>query len=419
MSIKLLSPDQKQAVYHIEDGDSIFVSGSAGTGKSFLLQYLKANYSDAGLHITASTGIAAVNVGGQTLHSWAAIGLGNLPAEQIIENLLSEKFSRVRKKLKMAKMLAIDEISMIPGSVFDLLNELLKVIRQNEQPFGGLQLILFGDFLQLPPINRDDQFCFQSSSWQELSPKLVLLQTVFRQEDNHFVQLLNNIRFGKVNENDIAILKSRINLPEENSTIRPTILASHNAQVDTVNRAELKKINSPSQIFSAKFSGDSNKIEFLRKNCLAGDALELKVGAQVMMLKNTYQKEGVINGSIGVVKEFAKKSNYPIVEFNNGKVLTIAPEIWALEKFDVEKREIVVEAEMSQVPLLLAWAITIHKSQGMTLDKVKCDLSKVFADGQIYVALSRVRSLNGLYIDGLDFNRIKANPEIVEFYSNL
>ncbi len=127
----------------------------------------------------------------------------------------------------------------------------------------------------------------------------------------------------------------------------------------------------------------------------------------------------MINGSIGVVKEFAKKSNYPVVEFNNGKVLTIAPEIWALEKFDVEKREIVVEAEMSQVPLLLAWAITIHKSQGMTLDKVKCDLSKVFADGQIYVALSRVRSLEGLYIDGLDFNRIKANPEIVEFYSNL
>ncbi len=425
MSIKLLSADQKQAVYDIEDGESIFVSGSAGTGKSFLLQYLKANYCDAGLHITASTGIAAVNVGGQTLHSWAAIGLGNLPAEQIIENLLSAKFSRVRRKLKMAKMLAIDEISMISAPVFDLINDLLKTIRQNDQPFGGLQLILFGDFLQLPPVNRDRQmandyqFCFQSRAWQELNPKMVLLQTVFRQEDNNFVQLLNNIRFGKINENDITTLKSRIGLPEEVSAIKPTILASHNAQVDAVNRLELKKISNNSQNFAAKFSGNSTKIEFLRKNCLANEDLELKVGAQVMMLKNTYQKEGVINGSIGVIKEFSKKSNYPIVEFNNGKILTIAPEIWALEKFDVEKREIIVEAEMSQVPLLLAWAITIHKSQGMTLDKVKCDLSKVFADGQIYVALSRVRSLEGLYIDGLDFNRIKANPEIVEFYSNI
>jgi ATP-dependent DNA helicase PIF1 len=137
-----------------------------------------------------------------------------------------------------------------------------------------------------------------------------------------------------------------------------------------------------------------------------------------MMLKNTYQKEGVINGSLGVIREFAKKTNYPIVEFNNGAILTIAPEIWALEKFDVEKREIVTEAEMSQVPLLLAWAITIHKSQGMTLDKVKCDLSKVFADGQIYVALSRVRTLEGLHIDGLDFNRIKASREIIEFYNS-
>jgi len=426
MSIKLLSPDQKQAVYHIEDGDSIFVSGSAGTGKSYLLQYLKANYLDSGLHITASTGIAAVNVGGQTLHSWAAIGLGNLPTEQIIENLFSAKFSRVRRKLKLAKMLAIDEISMISAPLFDLLNDLLKAVRQNDQPFGGLQLILFGDFLQLPPVNRDRQlaedyqFCFQSKAWAELNPKPLLLKTVFRQEDNDFVELLNNIRFGKINEDNIATLKSRIGLEEKiNSVIKPTILASHNAQVEEINKKELQKIGNNSQIFTAKFSGDSTKIEFLKKNCLANQTLELKIGAQVMMLKNTHQKEGIINGSIGVIKEFAKKSNYPIVEFDNGITLTISPETWALEKFDQEKKEVVVEAEMSQVPLILAWAITIHKSQGMTLDKVKCNLSRVFADGQIYVALSRVRSLKGLYIDELDFNRIRANQTIVEFYLNI
>ncbi len=425
MSIKLLSEEQKQAVYALEDGENIFISGSAGTGKSYLLQYLKANYSDSGLHITASTGIAAVHVGGQTLHSWAAIGLGNLPAEQIIENLFSAKFSRVRRKLKLAKMLAIDEISMISAPVFDLINELLKAVRQDERPFGGLQLILFGDFLQLPPVNRDGQlandyqFCFQSNAWRELNPKPIMLKTVFRQEDKDFVKLLNNIRFGKIDEDDILTLKSRINLPDKISAIKPTILASHNAQVDAINQTYLKQIVGNSQVFAAKFSGDSSKIDFLRKNCLAAEKLELKVGAQVMMLKNTYQKEGVINGSLGVIKEFSKKNNHPIVEFNNGTLLTIAPEVWALEKFDVEKREIVTEAEMIQVPLLLAWAITIHKSQGMTLDKVKCDLSKVFADGQIYVALSRVKTLEGLHIDGLDFNRIRANQDIVKFYNRL
>jgi ATP-dependent DNA helicase PIF1 len=425
MSIKLLSKEQKEAVYAIEDGESIFVSGSAGTGKSYLLQYLKTNYCDHGLHITASTGIAAVNVGGQTLHSWAAIGLGNLPAEQIIENLFSAKFSRVRRKLKLAKMLAIDEISMISAPVFDLINELLKAIRQNDKPFGGLQLILFGDFLQLPPINRDGQmasdyqFCFQSQAWKDLDPRSIMLKTVFRQADQSFVNLLNNIRFGKLNDEDLNILKSRINLPEQNSAIRPTILASHNAQVDAINRVELQKIVNSSQVFNAKFSGNSTKKDFLRKNCLAPESMELKVGAQVMMLKNTYQKEGIINGSLGIIQDFSKKTNHPIVRFNNGVLLTIAPEIWALEKFDVEKREIITEAEMSQVPLLLAWAMTIHKSQGMTLDKVKCDLSKVFADGQIYVALSRVKTLEGLYIDGIDFNRIRANSDIVDFYNQI
>jgi ATP-dependent DNA helicase PIF1 len=247
MSIKLLSEEQKQAVYALEDGENIFISGSAGTGKSYLLQYLKANYSDSGLHITASTGIAAVHVGGQTLHSWAAIGLGNLPSEQIIENLFSAKFSRVRRKLKLAKMLAIDEISMISAPVFDLINELLKAVRQSEKPFGGLQLILFGDFLQLPPVNRDNQlsdnyqFCFQSKAWKELRPKPIMLKTVFRQEDKNFVKLLNNIRFGQIDDDDILTLKSRINLPEKVSAIKPTILASHNAQVDAINQLELKK----------------------------------------------------------------------------------------------------------------------------------------------------------------------------------
>ncbi|MFT6332174.1 MAG: ATP-dependent DNA helicase PIF1 [Lentimonas sp.] len=424
MSIKLLSEEQKQAVYEIEDGNSVFISGSAGTGKSYLLQYLKANYGDHGLHITASTGIAAVNVGGQTLHSWAAIGLGNLPAEQTIQNLFGAKFSRVRRKLKLAKMLAIDEISMISAPVFDLLNEVLKAVRENDAPFGGLQLILFGDFLQLPPVNRSGelknnyQFSFESDAWQALNPSSIMLKKVFRQQDEGFVKLLNNIRFGKIDMDDISVLESRINLPDKEDAVKPTILASHNAQAERINQTYLKQIPAESQIFTAKFSGDARRIEFLRKNCIAGDKLELKTGAQVMMLKNTYQKDGIMNGSLGVIQGFSKK-NYPIVRFKNAALLTIAPETWELEKFDETKQEMQTEAEMVQVPLILAWAMTIHKSQGMTLDKVKCNLSNVFADGQIYVALSRVKTLAGLHIEGLDCNKIRANQQIVDFYNSL
>ena len=246
-----------------------------------------------------------------------------------------------------------------------------------------------------------------------------MLKTVFRQEDKAFVKLLNNIRFGKLDEEDIITLKSRINLPDKVSAIKPAILASHNAQVEAINQDHLKKIASNSQVFSAKFSGDSTKIDFLRKNCLAGEKLELKVGAQVMMIKNTYQKDGIINGSLGIVRGFSPKKSYPLVEFVNGKILTIGPEEWLVEKFDEVRKEMVSEAAVNQVPLILAWAITIHKSQGLTLDKISCDLSEVFSPGQAYVALSRARSLSGVFIESINFNRITSNHEAVQFYKNL
>ena len=425
MSISSLSTEQKEAIYAIEDGDNTFVTGGAGTGKSYLLQYLKRNYTGHGLHVTASTGVAAVNIGGQTLHSWSGIGLGNLPIEQLVKNLFSAKFSRIRKKIKLARMLAIDEISMISPKIFDLINELLKAVRQNEKPFGGLQIILFGDFLQLPPVYKDNesspqyQFCFHSNAWKELNLRTFILKTAFRQQDEKFVKLLNNIRFGKIDEEDIDILRSRYNKADNSQHIKPTILVSHNSQVDNINKSELNKIPHPSKIFKSHFFGDKNKFDFLRKNCIAGESLELKVGSQVMMLKNTYQKDSIINGSLGIIRDFSIKRGYPIVEFQNGKVFTIAPEEWLLEKFDQDKNRMITEAGMEQIPLALAYAITIHKSQGMTLDKIRCDLGRVFSEGQIYVALSRVKTLDGLYIDDLNSSKIKANNQVTEFYKQI
>jgi ATP-dependent DNA helicase PIF1 len=413
-----LSKSQREAVDKIEEGSNVFITGPAGTGKSYLLTFLKEEYMGKGLHITASTGIAAINVGGSTLHSWAGLGLGNIPLSEMLKWIFSARGSRLRRKIKQAKMLAIDEISMISAELFDLFNKYLQNIRENDKPFGGLQLILFGDFLQLPPVVREGElnFCFESNAWEKGGFKKIMLTEVFRQEDKRFIELLDNIRFGKIVDQDIALLKSRFQVKNENSIIKPTILSTHNAIVAQINSEKLKELPAMERKFYAEYSGDEKKIEFLKANSIAQDKLSLKVGAQVMMLKNTYKTSGIINGSIGIIRKFSLKKDYPIVEFSNGEILTITPETWPLEKYDEAKKTVVVEAEMKQIPLLLAWAVTIHKSQGMTLEKAECDLASAFAEGQIYVALSRVRSLDGLFIKSFNVNRIKANKKVVEFY---
>ena len=415
-----LSNSQRLAVDKIAGGKNVFITGPAGTGKSFLLNYIKEEYRDSGLHITASTGISAINVGGQTLHSWAGLGLGNMPLNEILRNICSAKGIHMRKKLRSAKMLAIDEISMIPAHIFDLLNELLKAVRNNQDPFGGIQLILFGDFLQLPPVNRGNGetfFCFESNAWAEADIDMVVLKEIYRQSDNELVNMLNNLRFGDITKHDIELLRSRFKQEDPDKTFEATILGTHNIQIEKINIAKLKDLNANEKTFKAKFEGKPEKIEFLKKNCIAPENLALKIGSQVMMLKNTYAKEGVMNGSIGIVRQFDSKKGYPIVEFTNGSYIKIVPEEWCIEKFNENTAEVEVEAMMIQIPLILAWAITVHKSQGMTLEKIRCNLGSAFAEGQVYVAVSRVKTLNGLFIDSFNINNVKANKKVIEFYN--
>jgi ATP-dependent exoDNAse (exonuclease V) alpha subunit len=421
LSINSLSKDQEKVIELYLKGHNLFVSGGAGTGKSFLLNYLKLNYSNNGLEITSSTGISAVNIGGSTIHSWAGIGLANQPIEQILANIFSTKFTKIRKRIIKTKTLAIDEISMISPEVLEILDIVFQEIRQNNQPFGGMQILFFGDFLQLPPVgnNNELRFCFDSAIWHKLNLKNIILTEIFRQSDQKLIKLLNNIRIGKITDNDKKILDSRVKLSDENSAIRPTILTTHNAKVEFVNNNFLKNISSQEKQYLAEYSGDIYKIEFLKKNCLAYQKLTLKVGAQVMMLKNTLQKEGIVNGSLGIVRDFSSKKNYPIVEFNNGKILTISPESWQIEKYDSVSKVSSVEASLTQVPLILAWAITIHKSQGLTLDKISCDLSDSFTAGQSYVALSRARNLEGIFIQSINYDRIITNPDAVNFYNKI
>ncbi len=415
-----LSESQRLAVDKIAEGRNVFITGPAGTGKSFLLNYIKEEYRDNSLHVTASTGISAINVGGQTLHSWAGLGLGNMPINEILRNICSAKGIHMRKKLRAAKMLAIDEISMISANIFDLLNELLKAVRNSREPFGGIQLILFGDFLQLPPVNRENCetfFCFESNAWAEADIDMVVLKEIYRQSDHELVNMLNNLRFGDVTKHDIELLRSRFRQEDPDKTFEATILGTHNIQIERINAAKLKDLNAYEKTFKAKFDGKPEKIEFLKKNCIASENLTLKIGSQVMMLKNTYAKEGIMNGSIGIIRSFDNKKGYPVVEFTNGSYITVAPEEWCIEKFNENTAKVEVEAMMIQIPLILAWAITVHKSQGMTLEKIKCNLGSAFAEGQVYVAVSRVKTLNGLFIESFNINNIKANKKVIEFYN--
>ena len=411
-------PNEKQVIINaIRAGNNVCITGAAGTGKSFLLNRVKEFFPH--IHVTASTGVAAVNISGVTIHSWAGIGNASLPAEEIIRFINSGKGTQIRRKLRKAKLLAIDEISMISAEVLELLNIVFQGVRQNDLPFGGMQLLVLGDFFQLPPVSKDQEmeFCFASDAWQEANFKVYELTEIFRQSDMQFIQLLNNIRYAALNDEDISLLSSRQIPPAEG--VNPTILVTHNFQADKINQEKLAKLPGD-QAFTYKMSdaGRDTAVLFLKKNCLAPENLTLKIGAQVMMLKNTLQKQGIINGSIGIITGFSR-NEFPIVRFYNGEVCTISPEEWNVEAFNEATQEKDVVASIKQVPLALAWAITIHKSQGMTLDSVLCDLSYVFTEGQAYVALSRVRSLDGLHIKGFKPGLLKVNQKVRDFYNNL
>ena len=408
--------EKKQILSEIRAKSNVCITGAAGTGKSFMLSLIKEHFPN--IHITASTGVAAVNVGGVTIHSWAGLSNGSLPLEQIVNFILSGPGTKIRRQIKKAKILAIDEISMISAQVFDLLNQVLKSVKENDLPFGGVQLIILGDFFQLPPVAKEEEmkFCFEANAWIEADFKVFELSEIFRQSEIRFIQLLNNIRHAAINDDDLQLLLDRQIIPD--NKLRPTMLVTHNSQAENINSKMLNDIFGEKEyIFQMQTSGKDGSIALLKKGCLAPDELVLKKGAQVMMLKNSLIKQGIINGSIGIVTDFIKNGS-PIVKFRNGEVCIVAAEEWNIESFNdlTQKTEII--ASIKQIPLTLAWAITIHKSQGMTLDHVYCDLSQVFAEGQTYVALSRVRSLEGLFIKGFRPEKLKVNERVRRFYNN-
>lgn len=398
---------QKEALDILKTGRNVFLTGAAGSGKTFVLrEYIKyLKDLNANLGITASTGIAATHTDGITIHSWSGIGIrDNLNKSELME--IAEK-QHVKKRVKNAKVLIVDEISMLPHFRLDLVDSVLRKIKNSAEPFGGMQVVFCGDFFQLPPVHRagerESLFAYHSDSWKNLELKVCYLSEQHRQSDQKYLKVLNAVRGASVSQEIIEILNERFG---KESELEPTRLYSHNSHVDSENEEALQKISGKIFEYGMKERGNRHLVDTLKKGCLAPEILRLKVGAKVIFVKNNFE-EGYVNGTLGIVE----KCGYEEVRVRtvSGKVIEVKRASWIVEEDGK------IKAEINQYPLRLAWAITIHKSQGMSLDAAIVDLSQSFEKGMGYVALSRIRSLGGLFLKGLNTLALQVNDEVLDF----
>lgn len=401
---------QKDVFEILKTGQNVFLTGPAGSGKTFLLNkyidYLKYNNIEAA--VTASTGLAATHLNGRTIHSWCGMKIAEKMNEKQIDNLKEDE--NVFCRVVGAKVLIIDEISMLNASRFDLVNNVCRALRQDLRPFGGLQVILCGDFFQLPPVvarkNEDGRFAVEAEIWPNMNLKICYLDEQYRQTDGRFLKILQAIRNNAVNASIVNLLKERLNQPI-NSKIKPTKLYTHNGSVEAENFFELNKLTGQEHNYQMFKRGVPHLVKSLQENCLAPESLSLKINAVVMFIKNNFSK-GYVNGTLGKVLDFDELSGYPIVETISGRQIIASPESWEIK----ENNKTI--ASISQLPLKLAWAITIHKSQGMSLDCAEIDLSGAFEFGMGYVALSRVRALSGIKLLGFNNKALRVNNKAIE-----
>jgi len=415
---KTLTPKQKSVIDLALDGHNIALTGFAGTGKSYCLDVLFKALEHKGIAYgkTSSTGVSAMNIGGSTLHSFCGIGLGDLSKELLLENL--KKYKKARSRIKNCEVLVIDEISMIKASLLDKLDYIFRKVRRNDAPFGNVQIILSFDFLQLPPVIRSEEkdgMAFESKVWDKLDLKTIYLKEIIRQKDKDFANLLSNLRVGKTQ--GIELLDECVGREIEGD-IRPIKIYMKNYHVNMENSRRLNEIDEKLVTFRSIDMGKDHHIKYFDKNCPAPKKLELKVGAQVMLLKNIDIEGGLFNGAMGIV------SNIGIVgvtvRFASGEEI-IERDKWEIreESFEYGVRKSKVIARRSQIPLKLAFATSAHKNQGATLDCAHVDISEAFEDGQAYVALSRVRDLKSLILEPFCVSKVTVNQKALDFYQNL
>jgi len=391
-------------------GKNIFLTGEAGSGKTYLLNkyihYLREN--NVKVAVTASTGIAATHLQGSTIHAWSGIGVKDSLTDKDIEKILTT--DRIKRNYKKTRVLIIDEISMLHKHQLDMVDQIAKLMSGNDKPFGGIQVVLCGDFFQLPPISSTmevKQFAFEAASWKKGNFHVCYLHEQHRQGDDPLLAVLNDIRSGTAGEHTKVPLRTRYK-KEPVGNVKATKLYSRNINVDQINERELASIDGAEKTFRMNTVGYSAIVEGLKKSCLAMDELKLKVGAEVMFIKNDTQGK-YVNGTRAVVIGFEKTpDSWPLIRTYDNQTFVAYPDEWKYEDNGV------VRGIITQVPLRLAWAITIHKSQGMTLDAAEIDLGDAFEPGMGYVALSRVRSLSGLKLMNLNEMALKVHPKILE-----
>ncbi len=400
---------QAEALTILKTGANVFLTGEPGAGKSHTVReyvhYLRTHGVEPA--ITASTGIAATHIGGLTIHSWSGIGIKKVLTKYDIREIGTN--DRVAKRMRNMHVLIIDEVSMLDANTLGLVDAVLRGVRENHAPFGGMQVIFVGDFFQLPPVSKYDEepaeFSFTADAWHSAKPTICYLSEQHRQEDPEFLEVLSSMRSGEVPEEHRERLLARQYTGESTEDI--TKLFPHNADVDRINTAKLAQIPGEQKTFKMLDLGNPKMCEALRRGCLSPEKLDLKVGARVMFTRNNFD-DGYVNGTTGEIEGFSRDTGFPIVKTRSGKIIEAKPASWAI---DGESRTL---ASISQIPLRLAWAMTVHKSQGMSLDAAYVDLSGAFAYGQGYVALSRVRTLGGLFLGGLNERALEVDQTVLE-----
>lgn len=425
---------QDAALDILKTGSNVYLTGCAGSGKTYVLtrylHYLNTHNTYVG--VTASTGIASTQLSGMTINAWAGIGTKSDLTNADINELLKRKY--LVKRFEHTQVLIIDEISMLSNKTLEAVNKVCQAFKSSSRPFGGMQIVLCGDFFQLPPVTKFEarntkyetnskhfensnlgivpdfdirnsdlhyDFVYKSELWEELDLKVCYLDKPYRQNDERFVKLLTEIRENNVTSYTWNTLRERFINPMTPG-MTPTRLFTHNSQADLVNTQELGKLSGEEHVYDLEFRGNEFLAEVMRKSSLIPEHLVLKERALVMFIKNS-PDNGYVNGTMGRVVDFSMEG-YPIVQTFDEREIKVRPAEWVIEDPSAGSGQVSDSdsAKVIQLPLRLAWAITIHKSQGMTLDAAEIDLGKSFVTGMGYVALSRVRSLEGLRLRSIN-----------------
>jgi len=421
-----LSASQKRAFIKFKMGDSLLILGSAGTGKSRLVkEFLKYNQENDNktMYITSTTGISAYNIGGITINSFMGIGTAEAPVEVLLKRLRYKQ--SIRDRIIQTEILVIDEISMMSASTFEKINVIFQTFKRCKRPFGGIQLVLTGDFLQLETVfnnknildqEQDTRLIIESELFNKMFKKsTITLRENFRQiSDNKYIDILTRIRRGLHTTDDIKILNTRLNRETDDNIIH---LVSSNKKAQQINNKAMSRIESRDYIFETIYTrnGDEETCDLLEKDLESQfvqkgmQKLVLKQGCRVILVKNLNVERGLVNGSTGSIQEI--QDDKIRILFDNNVTETITRVEWELE---LENSKVTC----SQIPLMLAYSITIHKSQSLSLDKAVLDLGDCFCNHMVYVALSRVKSLDGVYLKTFNEKKITVNNKLLEYIDN-